>query len=207
VPKLARGQVGVLLYDPPPPPAPPLPRGSGNVSRTARPQARPEVVPVLVTPVEVEAPVPVETIETRDVASGGSPTGSARGVAEGEEYGRDGGVEGGLPDGVDGGAITGTGTVPLPVPVTGYERVPVRIRMVDPVYPPDAFAKKIEGVVEVEMLIDVDGRVVRARVTRSIPQLDAAAVAAVSRWLFTPAMKNGRPVPSLAKAPVRFTIH
>jgi periplasmic protein TonB len=67
--------------------------------------------------------------------------------------------------------------------------------------------KKIQGVVYVEILIDSNGRVVRARVTRSVPLLDEAAVAAVRQWVFAPAMKAGLPVATLAMAPVTFTLY
>jgi periplasmic protein TonB len=207
-PKTERDYIGILTYDPPPPPAAQLPVGSGPVTRAVtRPQVRPEPVATFLTPAEVETPVQSTpaTASVPDVLPGGSPDGSTRGVVEGEEYGRDGGVVGGVPDGVKDGVIGAIGTGP--VPVRDYDQQARRTRMVEPVYPPEAFAKKIQGTVLVEILIDVDGRVVRATVTRSVPQLDAAAVEAVRQWLFTPAMKGGRAVPSLATAPVRFTIY
>jgi protein TonB len=79
--------------------------------------------------------------------------------------------------------------------------------MTRPVYPQEAFIKKIEGIVELEILIDASGKVVRARVIRSIPLLDAAAIQTVYQWVFEPALKNGRPVATLASAPVGFRIY
>ena len=76
-----------------------------------------------------------------------------------------------------------------------------------PLYPQEAFVKKIEGIVLLEILIDSHGRVADARVLRSIPQLDAAAIAAVRQWLFRPAIRNGRPVPTVANAPITFRIY
>jgi protein TonB len=205
-PKAARDYVGILTYDPPPPPAAPLLVGNGPVTRAvAQPRVRPEPVATFVTPAEVDAPVRSVTDTVPEVLPGGSPNGTDQGLVDGEEWGRDGGVPGGVPDGVKDGVVTGTGTGP--VPVADYDRPPQRLRLVEPVYPPDAFAKKIEGVVWLEILIGTDGLVVRATVTRSVPQLDAAAIAAARQWQFKPATKNGRPVPSLATAPVRFTIY
>ena len=60
--------------------------------------------------------------------------------------------------------------------------------------------------VELEILIDATGRVVHARVIKSIPQLDQAAIATVYQWQFSPAMKKGRPVATRANAPVTFRI-
>ena len=62
--------------------------------------------------------------------------------------------------------------------------------------------KKVEGTVVIEIVIDERGRVVRTRIVRFVALLDAAAVAAVRRWVFAPALKHGRPVATLAMAPV-----
>ena len=42
---------------------------------------------------------------------------------------------------------------------------------------------------------------------RSIPQLDAAAIQTVRQWIFSPAIKGGRPVATIAQAPVSFRIY
>lgn len=202
-----RDYVRALLYDPPPPPPPPLPKGRGLVDRMARPAGRavPHDAPVPRAPTE-SAPVPAQP-SPDEVASdtGGSPTGSDQGVPEGMEGGQVGGVVGGVPGGVVGGVLGGTGSIP--VPVTSFDRPPRLLRMVKPDYPSEAFVKKIQGVVTVEILIDAGGRVVRARVTRSVPELDAAALDAVRRWVFSPAVKSGQPVATLALAPVTFTLY
>jgi TonB family protein len=46
-----------------------------------------------------------------------------------------------------------------------------------------------------EVRIDDTGPVVEARVVRSIPLLDDAAIAAARQWQFEPAVIDGRPVP------------
>ena len=97
---------------------------------------------------------------------------------------------GGVPGGVIGGVIGGTGDGP----VLDYDQPPRPIKMDKPEYPQEAFVKKIEGTVEVEILIDANGNVARARVIQSIPALDQAALKTVYRWRFSPAIKNGRPV-------------
>jgi protein TonB len=111
-------------------------------------------------------------------------------------------VVGGVPGGVLGGVVGGTGDGP----VLDYDQPPRPIKLTKPVYPQEAFVKKIEGVVEVDILIDANGRVVNARIKRSIPLLDAAALQCVREWIFSPAMKGGRPVATLAQAPVTFRI-
>ena len=138
------------------------------------------------------------------VEAPGSPTGSEFGVPEGMEEGEEGGVVGGVPGGVVGGVIGGTGTGP--VPLRDVDRPPRLLRQVRPTYPHDAFVKKIEGTVVLEIVIDERGQVVRTRIVRSVPLLDAAAVDAVRQWIFAPAEKRGRPVATIAVTPVSFRI-
>ena len=208
LPPVERDPIRVLVYDPPPPPPPPLPRGPGLTPRMPTRPADPVVArrtPAFVAPLEQDQPQPVPASAEAISDAGGSPTGSDQGVPEGMEGGQVGGVVGGVPGGVLGGVIGGTGDIP--VPVAHPDRAPRLLRMVRPEYPQDAFVKKVEGVVNVEILIDASGRVVRTRVTRSVPLLDAAAVAAVRQWVFAPAMQGGRPVATVALAPVTFTLY
>ena len=104
--------------------------------------------------------------------------------------------------GVLGGVVGGTGDGP----VLDYDQAPRPIKITRPQYPQEAFVKKIEGVVELEILIDATGRVVHSRVVKSIPQLDQAAIQCVLQWVFSPAIKKGRPVATRAHAPVTFRI-
>ena len=75
-----------------------------------------------------------------------------------------------------------------------------------PVYPPDAQAARVQGVVIIEARIEPDGSVSEARVLRSIPMLDDAAVDAVRSGEFTPTLLNGVPVPVIMTATVNFTL-
>jgi protein TonB len=133
----------------------------------------------------------------------GSDTGDETGVPEGMPGGVVGGTVGGTLGGVLGGVLGGTGDVP----VTNVDQEAKLLRKVPPVYPQEAFIKKIEGIVILEIHIDSTGRVVRTRVLQSTPSLDQAAIACVMQWLFSPAMKGGRPVMSMAHAPVTFRIY
>ena len=89
-------------------------------------------------------------------------------------------------------------------PVNDYDVAPRSSRRAKPDYPKTAYEKGIEGTVDLEILIDVKGRVAQARVTKSIPELDAAALACVTKWRFVPAQKEGRPVAALAVVTVTF---
>jgi len=93
----------------------------------------------------------------------------------------------------------------MPLRVGGSIKTPTKIRDVRPVYPPEALAAGIQGVVILEAVIDESGGVSRARVLRSVPGLDEAALDAVRQWQFTPTLLNGAPVPVMMTMTVNFT--
>jgi TonB family protein len=93
-----------------------------------------------------------------------------------------------------------------PVRVGGEIRQPTKVADTKPVYPEAAQAARVQGVVIIEALIDESGAIANARVLRSIPALDQAALAAVSRWRFTPTGLNGRPVGVVMTVTVNFTL-
>lgn len=105
------------------------------------------------------------------------------------------------------------GSDPLPPPVErepmrvgGSISRPERIRYVAPVYPPIARAAHVEGYVIIEAVLGADGQVREARVLRSVPLLDAAALAAVEQWQFTPTLLNGQAVPVVMTVTVVFSL-
>jgi protein TonB len=77
---------------------------------------------------------------------------------------------------------------------------------VKPVYPAAARSAGVQGAVVVEVTIDRNGRVKDAKVLRSIPLLDQAALDAVKQWQFTPTLLNGVPVPVIMTVTVNFTL-
>ena len=85
-------------------------------------------------------------------------------------------------------------------------KTPTKVWDVRPVYPPEAEAGGVEGVVLIDARIDVDGCVRNAEVVRSVPQLDQAALDAVTQWEFLPTIVNGKPIPVLLTITVRFTL-
>jgi len=203
--------VRALLYDPPPPPPPPLNRGSSlarktEVAKPVTPDPEVKVEPKFVAPIEQprpdEKPLTPEQ-KTPEADQFGSETGSDTGVPDGMDAGVEGGQVGGVLGGTLGGVVGGTGNGP----VMDYDQAPRAIKITRPQYPQEAFIKKIEGTVIVEILIDSTGRVVRGRVIQSVPLLDAAALQTVYQWIFSPAIKHGRPVATLAHAPVAFRIY
>jgi TonB family protein len=85
-------------------------------------------------------------------------------------------------------------------------RVPTKIRDVKPVYPAVARAANVQGIVIMEVRIEPDGSVGSARVLRSIPLLDQAALDAVNQWQFTPTLLNGNPVPVIMTVTINFNL-
>ncbi len=175
---------------PPPPPPPPPPRSVGRGSAAPPPP-----------------PPPPEPAVRGGVAGGVR-----------------GGVKGGVPGGVRGGGGDAAPPPPPPPPpprseqqtsaaanepalrVGGNIAPPTKIKDVRPVYPEEARAQGIQGVVILEARIDPDGTVSEARVLRSIPQLDQAARDAVLQWQFVPTLVNGNPVPIIMTVTVNFVL-
>ncbi len=93
-----------------------------------------------------------------------------------------------------------------PVRIGGAIGQPVKTRHVNPEYPAIAQSARVQGVVIVEAVIGDDGRVQDARILRSIPLLDQAALDAVGQWEFTPTLLNGQPVPVIMTVTVQFTL-
>ena len=122
------------------------------------------------------------------------------------------GVVGGTVGGIGAARVGGPGTAANWPAATGAVRVggnvkaPVRTRMVNPVYPPIAQSARVQGVVIMEAVVGTDGRVSDARVLRSIPLLDQAAVDAIRQWEYTPTLLNGAPVPVIMTVTVQFTL-
>lgn len=84
--------------------------------------------------------------------------------------------------------------------------VPEVLSRVPPVYPAKAKRDRLQGRVQLKVLVDEKGRASEVRVVRSVPDLDNAAVAAVAQWTFRPAMKDGRPVAAWVVVPVEFRL-
>jgi TonB family protein len=92
------------------------------------------------------------------------------------------------------------------VRVGGRIAPPQKTKDVRPVYPEIARAARVQGVVIMEVTVGVDGKVTDAKVLRSIPLLDAAALDAVKRWEFAPTLLKGVPVPIIMTVTVQFTL-
>ena len=82
---------------------------------------------------------------------------------------------------------------------------PVPVRTVAPEYPAEMQASGTSGIVMLSCAIDEKGAVTEAKVTKTTNEaFNQAAVAAVGKWKFRPARKDGQPVAVLISIPVKF---
>lgn len=121
-------------------------------------------------------------------------------------------------------ASTGAGSRPAtpaapdaaaPAPVTaapvaaapvGESRDAVLVKSIPPQYPNAALRRRQEGWVQVEFTVTSSGSVANARVLDADPPrtFDRAALDAVQRWSFNPAMRNGAAVEATIRRRIEF---
>lgn len=219
-----------LVFAEPPPP-PPAPSSTVAMEKPAtQPQApvavdKPKVEqpkPVVAKPKEVvrlkivkkpnkpEAPTPqlqpppeptseLVPTETAAVAAPAETTNSAPAAVAN-------GVIGGASGGIAGGVIGSHGREALPVDQVANP--PLLLSRVMPEYPRQARLQGVEGLVLLEAILDLEGRIEdEVKILQSIPSLDLAALQAVRRWRFRPARdRENRPVRVILEVPVRFVL-
>jgi TonB family protein len=95
-------------------------------------------------------------------------------------------------------------TAPAPLRIGGNIRPPTKVKDVTPIYPAIAKSANVSGEVAIEATIGIDGKVSDAKVVRSIPLLDQAALDAVRQWEYMPTLLNGVPVPVTTMVRVNF---
>lgn len=100
------------------------------------------------------------------------------------------------------GRTPGQPTTPARVP--SNLRGPIVVKRVEPQWPAEAQTAGVHGMVVVQIAVAPDGSVRDARVLRSVPMLDEAALAAARQWRFTPAGPEGRADPLMFTTVFRF---
>jgi TonB family protein len=89
----------------------------------------------------------------------------------------------------------------------GEVKPPKLLKAVTPQYPLQARRLGFEGTVIVEATTDIDGRVKKTKVLKSVPYLDQPAVKAIRQWVYEPALINGHPRPIVFTVTVNFSLH
>jgi len=82
---------------------------------------------------------------------------------------------------------------------------PKKVVDAKPRFPDAAQDAKASGIVVIELIIDGTGAVRDAKLLRSAPLFDQAALDAVKQWRFTPTLVNGAPREVIMTATVNFT--
>ena len=84
--------------------------------------------------------------------------------------------------------------------------IPRILKRVEPVYPEKAKKDKIEGLIVLEITVDREGHVTNAKVLRSIPALDQAAIQAVMQYQYEPQIIGDHPRAFTSSATVVFKL-
>jgi len=96
----------------------------------------------------------------------------------------------------------------VPTPGGGVT-TPVVMTEVKPDYTPEAKKARIQGLVEMSVVVKDDGSVGEVKVTKSLDQkygLDDQAVIAMKKWKFRPGTKEGKPVAVLVNVEMSFKL-
>lgn len=166
--------------------------------KTVKKPNQPEAPPPQLQPIPEPPAEPIPK-ETAAVASLVETTSSAPAAVAN-------GVIGGASGGIAGGVIGSHGTEPLPVDQVANP--PLLLSRIMPEYPRQARLQGVEGLVLLEAILDLEGRIEdEVKILQSVPSLDLAAMQAVRRWRFRPARdRENRPVRVILEVPVRFVL-
>jgi TonB family protein len=78
--------------------------------------------------------------------------------------------------------------------VGGIVSDPKLLKRVEPIYPREAAAAGVSGTVILDVGVGKDGSVIDAKVLRSPPEFEAAALDAIRQWRYTPSFLNGEAI-------------
>ena len=173
---------------PPPPPPPPAPPRASGTSNPARPRL----------------------LEASFIASVALPNAIPAEDFGGFDFGTPGGIVGGIPGGVVAGIVGGLVDFPPqsaePVRLDFRKEEARPVTRVEPVYPDLAAQARVQGVVILEVLVDVQGLPSSVNVLRSVPLLESAAIEAVRQWRWNPYKLLEKPVPFWVTVTVNFRL-
>ena len=94
------------------------------------------------------------------------------------------------------------------VPVGNGVAAPVVTSRTEPEYPEAYRMLRITGIIILELVISETGTIDRIAVLKSLgPALDVAGIEAVKKWKFTPATRDGQPVPVLFNLTINFKLN
>jgi protein TonB len=187
-----RQYASMMLVAPPPPPPPP-PAASAVIKvapihRTFMSSGKllaPTVIPKEIAQLK-EAPLEPD-------AFGGVAGGVPGGVPGGQMGGVIGGVIGGM---LNTGAKPPlpTGKPNAPIRVGGRVKPPKPISQVHPVYPLLAKQARVQGLVQIDAILDEQGNVIDMKIVSGPRLLYQAALDALKKWKYEPSYLNDQPI-------------
>lgn len=195
------------------PVVPPMPVLAPARPELPKPSPKPKPKPLVPPPPAALAPEPA--------AQKGDPTvapvfgvrkdavrlGGSFKVSVGNSLGVDPSMRGPLTSDAEPGTADGTGVGARPVSVAQVTQMPRVARAAKPRYPEALRRLGTEGVVRVEIVIDVSGAVVSARVVESPdPAFVEAALEAARKTVFAPAKSGDTAVSIRLQIPVEFRL-
>ena len=199
--------VAILVAAPPPPPpaaaVPASPAPAASAATPDRPVQRKLAPPPQQLALNLDLPLappeerPAIVLAAAPALGNGVDALFGSGSGAGAGFGAEGGVGWGT-------SASGPGA---PVRVGKEISAPEVLHRVEPVYPKDAVAARVEGVVVVEATVDEQGNVIAVKVLRSIGSLDQAAIDAVSQWRYSPLRVNNQPSQFVLTVNVTFRLH
>jgi TonB family protein len=80
------------------------------------------------------------------------------------------------------------------------------LHRVEPIYPADALAQGIEGIVKLSAIVDLDGTVKTVQALSGPSTLFPAAINAVSQWRYSPTFIEGRPIETERQITITFQL-
>src|SRR2546428_215065 len=101
--------------------------------------------------------------------------------------------------------IEAPGSAPPPPAAPGPQVRPPGT--VEPIYPTLARQMRIQGVVQIDAVVAVDGHMRELRVVSGHPLLAPAALEAVRQWIYEPTVLNGARVEVSAPITVNFKLN
>jgi len=106
-----------------------------------------------------------------------------------------------------GGAGEGTADGPKRIRVSGNVQASKMVKMVRPVYPPEAKAAGVQGTVRMRAIVGKEGDVIGLTLLMApSPELARSAMEAVNQWKYTPTLLNGAPVEIQTEVDVNYTL-
>lgn len=180
-------------------PAAPPAAGGPPPGAIVREDAPPPILPANTDTAPEKLPEALPTNDQSHVAFPPAPAGSAESTGTGSGPGTGGTGEGS-------GASTGPSGSGVKVIRREYESLRIKYAPPKPPYPPFARSARIQGTVQVDVLVGTDGVPISAKAIEGPPMLRSTAEAQALKYRYEPATENGEPVMAKTVFKLNFVI-